>query len=106
MVTCQKSDKCSQSEHLSARFFSLGLGTSKRTCTARNTQSRSGTRWYKKFFRGAGLESFNLAITISANQPIKGSMLQVIAEQSDCESRLQKDSAQAGAEGMATKANP
>lgn len=61
---------------------------------------------FKKSFRGAGRESSNLAITISANQPIKGGMLQVIAEESACESHVQKDSALAGAEGYGHEANP
>lgn len=49
--------------------------------TESSTQNLKSTLLFKKSFRDAGRESFNLAITISANQPIKVSMRKVIAAQ-------------------------
>jgi hypothetical protein len=44
-----------------------------------NILSQRNIRRFKKFLKSAGRESLNLAITTSANQPIKGGMLQATA---------------------------
>jgi hypothetical protein len=68
--------------------------------------SQKNIRQFKKLLKSTGRESFNLAITKSANQPIKGGMLELIAMQTLSAINVQKNSALAGAEGMATTAYP
>jgi len=76
-----------------------------------STQKLKNILSFKKLFRGAGPKSFhlpifNLAITTSANQPIKVGMFKVVAAQNVARLACKKESARAGAEGMATTANP